>query len=218
MDQPTPSPTTTVLFADLEPRDRYKLLVATVIPRPIALVTTVDRDGVVNAAPYSFFNAFSEDPPLVVLGLQHKADRTAKDTTRNVAETGFFAVNFVDEALGEAMNICAIDFPPEESEIDAAGLTLIPGRETPVPIIAEAPFALECKRTVSLAFGPDREILIGEALRFHARPGLLDLDTMRIDPEGYHPIGRLFANGYARQRDRFDLMRESYEEWQAKKG
>ena len=216
MDQPTPASRTSILFADLAPRERYKLLVATVIPRPIALVTTIDRNGVVNAAPYSFFNAFSEDPPLVVLGLQHKADRTAKDTTRNIAETGFFAVNLVDEALGEAMNLCAVDFPPEESEIDAAGLNLVPGQETPVPVIAEAPFALECRRTVSLAFGPDRELLIGEALRFHARPGLLDTKTMRIDAEGYNPIGRLFANSYSRQRDRFDLVRETYGEWKAK--
>jgi flavin reductase (DIM6/NTAB) family NADH-FMN oxidoreductase RutF len=218
MDQPTIPPATTIRFSDLDPRERYKLLVATVIPRPIALVTTVDRNGVVNAAPYSFFNAFSEDPALVVLGLQHKEDRTAKDTTRNVAETGFFAVNFVDEALGEAMNLCAVDFPPEESEIDAAGLNLRPGLETPVPVIAEAPFAFECRRTVSLAFGPDRELLIGEVLRLHAREGLLDTATMRIDAAGYNPIGRLFGNAYARQRDRFELKREAYGEWKERAG
>lgn len=204
---------TSFRFADLKPRERYKLLVATVVPRPIALVTSIDANGVVNAAPFSFFNVFSEDPALVVLGLQHKAERVAKDTTRNIAETGVFAVNLVDEALAEAMNVCAVDFPPEESEIDAAGLTLVPGLETPVPVIAEAPFALECRRTVSLAFGPDRELLVGEALRLHARAGLLDEARMRVDAGAYNPVGRLFGNGYSRQRDRFELKRETYEEW-----
>ncbi len=110
-------------FSAIGPRDRYKLLCATVIPRPIALVTTVDAEGVVNAAPFSFFNVFSEEPPLVVLGLQHKPNRDRKDTTRNIAETGAFVVNHVDEALAEAMNICAVDFPPELSEIEAAAMS-----------------------------------------------------------------------------------------------
>ena len=155
----------TVSFAEIGASERYKLLCATIVPRPIALVSTVDASGVVNAAPFSFFNVFAEEPPLVVLGLQHKPDRNRKDTTRNIAETGVFAVNLVDEALAEAMNVCAVDFPPERSEIDAAGLSLSPGIDIPVPHIVEAPFALECRRTASLAVGPDREIVIGEGLR-----------------------------------------------------
>src|SRR3712207_4258281 len=133
----------TVAFPDLEPRERYKLLCATIIPRPIALVTSVDANGVANAAPFSFFNVFSEEPPLIVLGLQHKPQAAPKDTTRNIGETGVFVVNLVDEALAEGMNMCAVDFPPEVSEIDAAGLTLLPGVGVAVPRIAEAPFALE---------------------------------------------------------------------------
>ena len=205
--------TDTVSFAALAPRDRYKLLCATVVPRPIALVTTIGPDGTVNAAPFSFFNVFSEEPALVVLGLQHKPDHAAKDTTRNIAASGVFVVNLVDEALADAMNICAIDFPPDHSEIDAAGLTLKDGIDVPVPRIAEAPFALECRREVSLAFGPQREVLIGEVLRLHARPGLLDADRMRIDAGAYHPVGRLFGDGYARQRDRFELTRQSFSEF-----
>ena len=91
----------TVAFPSLAPRERYKLLCATVVPRPIALVTTVDAQGVVNAAPFSFFNVFSDDPPLVVLGLQHRPGNQRKDTTRNIAENGAFVVNLVDEALAE---------------------------------------------------------------------------------------------------------------------
>jgi flavin reductase (DIM6/NTAB) family NADH-FMN oxidoreductase RutF len=208
----------TVSFAEIGAPERYKLLCATIVPRPIALVTTIDASGVVNAAPFSFFNVFGEDPPLVVLGLQHKPDRNRKDTTRNIAETGVFVVNLVDEALAEAMNVCSVDFPPEMSEVEAAGLSLRPGQDVPVPYIAEAPFALECRRTASLAFGPDREILIGEVLRLHAREGLLDEARLRVSTELYKPVGRLFGSSYSRQGDRFDLVEQSYAEWLADKG
>jgi flavin reductase (DIM6/NTAB) family NADH-FMN oxidoreductase RutF len=209
----------TIAFADIEPRERYKLLCATIVPRPIALVTSVGSDGVVNAAPFSFFNVFSEDPPLIVLGLQHKPEEARKDTTRNIAETGVFVVNLVDEALAEGMNVCAIDFLPDVSEIEGAGLALLPGVDVPVPRIAQAPFALECRRTVALAFGPERELLVGEVLRLHAREDLIDPTRLRVDMDAYHPVGRLFGDdGYARQRDRFDLKRETYEEWRARRG
>ena len=208
----------TLAFPDLTPRERYKLLCATVMPRPIALITTVDCNGVVNAAPFSFFNVFSEDPALVVVGLQHKPGNQAKDTTRNVAETGIFCVNLVDEALAEQMNICAIDFPPDESEIDAAALTLSDGIDVAVPHIAEAPFALECRRFTSMVFGHGRELLVGEVLRLHARDGLLDREQMRIVEDAYRPIGRLFGDGYARQNDRFELKRQTHQEWKARTG
>src|SRR3981189_3098661 len=106
---------------DLSPHDRYKLLCGVVVPRPIALVTTLDANGAVNAAPFSFFNVFSEDPPLVVLGLQHKADLSRKDTTRNIHRNGQFAVHMLDEALAAAMNDCAIDFPSGNTEGAARG-------------------------------------------------------------------------------------------------
>src|ERR1700739_910850 len=96
---------------DLDPHDRYKLLCGVVVPRPIALVTTLDANGKVNAAPFSFFNVFSEDPPLVVLGLQHKADLSPKDTTRNIHRSGQFVVHMVDEALAAAMNVARSTFP-----------------------------------------------------------------------------------------------------------
>ncbi|HKH28974.1 MAG TPA: flavin reductase family protein [Sphingomicrobium sp.] len=206
----------TVALPQLEPRERYKLLCATIVPRPIALVTSAGRDGVVNAAPFSFFNVFSEDPPLIVLGLQHKPGKAPKDTTRNIAETGAFVVNLVDEDLAKAMNVCAVDFPPGMSEIEAAGLEILRGVDVQVPRIAQAPFALECRREVALAFGAHRELLVGEVLRLHARDGLIDPERLRVDTDAYHPVGRLFGDGYARQRDRFELKREKYEEWASK--
>ncbi|MEM4780550.1 MAG: hypothetical protein QXG03_03165 [Halalkalicoccus sp.] len=104
--------------------------------------------------------------------------------------------------MAVAMNVCAVDFPPDTRETAHAGLTLAPSLEVAVPRIAEAPFALECRRTVSLAFGPHRELLIGEVVRLHAREGLIDPDRLRVT-DAYRPVGRLFGDGYARQRDRF---------------
>ena len=119
---------------DLAERDLYKLLVNTVLPRPIALVTTVDAQGRANAAPFSFFNVFSHAPPLVVLGIEGRSGGAPlKDTMRNIRETGSFVVNLVDRAMVEAMQICAIDFPGEVDEIAAAGLDTAPSAAITAP-------------------------------------------------------------------------------------
>jgi len=201
---------------DLSPLNRYKLLCGVVVPRPIALVTTLDANGAINAAPFSFFNVFSEDPPLVALGLQHKADRSPKDTTRNIDRDGEFVVNMVDEALAPAMNDCAVDFPSGDSEVAATGLAILPSVDVKVPRLAAAPFALECKRNVSLAFGPGRQLLVGEVLRVHARAGLVDEVNMHVDLAAYRPIGRLFGNLYTYQRDLFAMDRENHSQWTAR--
>src|ERR1700719_4263892 len=201
---------------DLSPHDRYKLLCGVVVPRPIALVTTLDENGKVNAAPFSFFNVFSEDPPLVVLGLQHKADSAPKDTTRNIHRSGQFVVHMVDEALASAMNDCAVDFPYGNSEVEATGLATLPSIDVAVPRLAAAPSALECRQQVALAFGPQRELLVGEVLRLHAREGLIDEARMHVDLDVYRPVGRLFGNLYATQRDVFALARESHAQWLAR--
>jgi flavin reductase (DIM6/NTAB) family NADH-FMN oxidoreductase RutF len=207
-----------ISFRELAPHDRYKLLCGVVVPRPIALVTTLDENGAVNAAPFSFFNVFSEDPPLVVLGLQHKPDHSPKDTTRNIHRSGEFVVHMVDEALSTAMNACAIDFPSGESEVEAAGLSTLASVDIKVPRLAAAPFALECRRHVVLAFSPDRELLVGEVLRLHACDGLINDANMYIDIETYRPIGRMFGNLYTTQRDTFALARESHAQWLARTG
>src|ERR1700761_9786817 len=200
---------------DLSRHDRYKLLCGVVIPRPIALVTTLDVNGAVNAAPFSFFNVFSGDPPLIVLGLQHKPDHAPKDTTRNIERDGEFVVHMVDEALAAAMNDCAVDFPSGESEVTALGLPTLPSVDVKVPRLAAAPFALECKRNVSLAFGPGRELMIGEVLRIHARAGLFDPAKMYVDLDAYKPIGRLFGNLYSYQREPFTMVRQTHAQWTA---
>ena len=201
----------------LAPAERYKLLGGLVVPRPIALVTTRSKDGRDNAAPFSFFNVLAEEPPIVVLGLGVNAAGSAKDTTNNIRDTGEFVVNLVDEAIAEAMNICAIDFPPEISEIEVAGFRLLPGESIAPARIAEAPVQLECRRLVTLQPGPERYIVLGEVLVIHVREGIVDPERLRIDRDAYAPIGRLFGGGYVRTRDRFEMPRISYRDWLARK-
>jgi flavin reductase (DIM6/NTAB) family NADH-FMN oxidoreductase RutF len=204
--------------SEIAPRERYKLMIGIVVPRPIALVTSVDADGRVNAAPFSFFNIFSDDPPQIALGLQHKAPGAPKDTTRNLAAAREFVVNMVDEDLGPLMNDCAINFPPDVSEIEALGIETRPSVKVAVPRIAAAPFALECRKVVSLAFTDSREMLIGEVVAVHARGGLVDPKTFYTDTDKYRPIGRLAGNAYSRQGEVYEMRRETYPEWQARTG
>lgn len=194
-------------------RDRYKLLIGLVIPRPIALVTTLGPTGIVNAAPFSFFNLFSESPPLVVLGLQSKPNGSLKDTSAHIRDQGSFVVNLVDEALGERMNICAIDFPPEISEIDAAKLNLLPSEKVAVPRIAEAPAALECRHFTTLEVSRERRLAIGEIVHIHVRPGIVDPERLRVDMKAYRPLARLYGNFYASLGEPFTHQRRTYEEW-----
>lgn len=159
-------------FAKLTGPERYKLLSSTVVPRPIALVSTRGANGVDNAAPYSFFNVFAENPPTVVLGLQLRQDGAVKDTTRNIRETGEFVVNLVDRPIAEAMNVCAIDFEEETSEFDLTGLTRLPSRTIKPMRIGEAPVSFECRKVVTLSVGHDRDLVVGEVLHMHARDGV----------------------------------------------
>jgi flavin reductase (DIM6/NTAB) family NADH-FMN oxidoreductase RutF len=205
-------------FSTLPVAHRYKLLAALVVPRPIALVTTVAQDGIVNAAPFSFFNVFSEDPALVVLGIQSKPDGTPKDTLAHIRKTGAFVVNLVDEAIAERMNTCSIDFPSDVSEIEAAGFSILPGVAVPVPRIAEAPVALECRHYVTLEISQRRHLCIGSVAYLHARPGIVDPERLHVNLDAYKPVARLFGNLYARLGEKFALKRQSFAEWQADNG
>lgn len=197
----------------LPPAQQYKLLSATVVPRPIALVTTISEDGRQNAAPFSFFNTMGENPPVLVLGLQEKPDGSLKDTTVNIQANGQFVVHTVDEDIAEAMNVCGVAFPSGESEAEAAGLTLVPSDLVRPARIVEAPVAFECEKIAIVQISPGRHIVIGKVLTMHVRDGLIDPHTLRIDPEKYRPIGRLSGLLYARTRDQFELPRPSYQEW-----
>ena len=112
---------------ELSPRERYRLLVGLVVPRPIAFITTRGESGAANAAPFSFFNVLGHDPAIVVVSIEARPDGALKDTIRNIERSGEFVVNLVDEALAPAMHQASADYPPGVSEPAATGLTLAPG-------------------------------------------------------------------------------------------
>lgn len=204
-------------FADLTPRERYKLLIGTVIPRPVAFVTTLDRDGRANAGPFSFFNVLTHDPPIVAIGVENYADGRFKDTSRNIRDTEEFTVHICDDALAEQMEICAIKFGPEVDELQEAGLTTVPGRMVRSPRILEAPAALECRRYMTLELGRAREIILGEVVGLFVREDAVDPASLHIDQMKMDAIGRLGGHTYTRTRDQFDLRTLGVEEWYRQK-
>jgi len=195
-------------FEALPAAQRYKLLVALVIPRPIAFVSTRSPAGVDNAAPFSFFNVMGEEPPIVVLSMDRRADGSRKDSARNILDTREFVANMVDEPLLERMHRCSVAFPPEVSEFAETGLTAVPASKVAAPRIAESPVSLECRLHTHLPFA-QRDLLVGEILWVHVRDGLVDPASLRVVPE-YAPVGRLYANMYAFTHERVALDPNAY--------
>ncbi|QOZ35583.1 flavin reductase family protein [Bradyrhizobium sp. CCBAU 53421] len=188
--------------SDLTQRERYKVLTSFVLPRPIAWVTSLGPDGVVNAAPFSFFNVFCEDPPLCMFAVNRRPDGREKDTMVNIQRLGEFVVNLTDEPLARAMHESSGDFPPEIGEPDHLGLKLAPSSKIAVPRLADAPFAMECRTWKLIDVNGDRQLIMGEGIHFHIRNELWDHNAMRVHMERYHPIGRMFADRYCRTDDR----------------
>ncbi len=207
------SPTTTFDFAELSPQARYKLLIGAVVPRPIAWVTTIDANGLVNAAPFSFFNCLSADPAIVALGVEFRPTGAQKDTGRNIRDTLAFTVNLVSNPLVEAMNVTAVAFPAGTDELAEARLTARPGVKVPCPWIGEAPVAFECRHHTTLGIGRSREIILGEVVYAHIRRDIVDPATHYIDAAGLDAIGRMGGQGYVTTRDYFDLPTMSVETW-----
>ena len=202
-------------FADLSAKDRYKLLVSTIVPRPIAWVVTQGRDGRRNAAAFSFFNAFGNEPPVVVIGVGGRESGNRKDTAANIHATGQFVVNLVSEAAAEAMNVTAIEFGPEVDEIAEAGLTTLPSVRVAPPRLAESPVAMECERLVILDLDPSWSLIVGRVLAMHVRDdAVMDPAKCYIDTAKLDLIGRMHGRGlYARTRDLFDMPRIPVEDW-----
>ena len=202
-------------FSDLTPREAYKVMIGTIVPRPIAWVTTISPEGVVNAAPYSFFNCLSADPPILALGVENKPDRSFKDTAYNIRMTECFTVNIVDRANVGPMSVTAANFGPEVDELDMAGLTAVPGVQVACPRIREAPVAFECQRYLGIEVSSAREIILGKIVMAHVREDIIDLDTYYSDHEKLDALGRMGGNGYAGTLDYFDLATPSAEQVQA---
>lgn len=200
-------------FTAMPPRDRYKLLIGAVVPRPIALVTTISKEGIANAAPYSFFNCLSPDPAILALGVEFRPSGAHKDTGRNIRDTLCFTVNIVSDAIAEAMSACAVAFPPGVDELVEAGLTAMPGTRIAAPRIAEAPIAFECRHHTTLMMGHSREIILGEVLEAHVRADLVDPARLHIDPARLDAVGRMGGHGYCSTRDYFDMPTVPLEQW-----
>ena len=201
------------VMSDLPPQQRYKILVSTVTPRPIAWVTTRGVNGVVNAAPYSFFNAMGNDPPLVVLGLLKNPAGVDKDTATNIFETGEFVINLVSEADAETMNLSCVDAPRDVSEIDYAGIATRPATRVAPPIIASAPVSFECIKREMVEIGPRQVIAIGEVLVTHVQDAFVtDVDRLHFDTAGMNLIGRVHGAGtYVRNSDTFTMNRPAFD-------
>lgn len=185
----------------------YPILASLVTPRPIAWVTTLGPDGVVNAAPFSFFNVLGAEPPIVGFCPGDRDDGTPKDTARNIRLTHEFVVNLVDESVAEAMNKTAASLPYGASEIEHAGLTTRASSVVRPPRIAEAPVSLECTEWGTLQIGENR-LVIGVVKRVHLRDEFFDPATQRVRGDRIALIGRMAApHWYCRTRDRFEMIR-----------
>src|SRR5216684_7388836 len=187
---------------DVTPHERYKLLISFVLPRPIAWLTTVGPTGVVNAAPFSFFNVFAEDPPLIMVAINKRPDGRLKDSWANIERTGEFVVNLPDEPLARAMHDSSGDFPPDMGEPSYLGLKLAPSTKVAVPRLADAPWAMERKTWKTIDMDGGRQLIMGEGINFYIRDELWDTTSMRVHMERYHPVGRMFADRYCRTDDR----------------
>jgi len=182
-------------FETLPPPDRYRLLCSFVAPRPIALVTTIAGDGTPNAAPMSFFNVFSQDPPIVILGIQARPDGTEKETMRNIRRSGEFTVNLCDMAIAQQMVDCGIGFADEVDEVALTGLSHAPSLKIGPARVAEAPAAMECRIERIIDY-PRRAIVLGEVVQMHVRDACLDEAGHYVRPDIYQPVARLHADNY----------------------
>jgi len=207
---------------DLEKSPRshaYKLLVGLVAPRPIALVTSMDEEGKLNAAPFSAYNYLCTDPPIVGIGVTNRSNEIyqPKDTARNIRRTGEFVVNIVTEDIADKMNICATEFPAEMNELELAGFTTMPSEKVKVPRIAEAHAAMECVEFTTMEIGRSR-IILGRVVAIYVEDRFIDPAGPYVKADELHAIGRMNGLGnYVKTRDAFiEIPRISYADW--KKG
>jgi flavin reductase (DIM6/NTAB) family NADH-FMN oxidoreductase RutF len=193
--------------AALDAQTQYKLLIGSITPRPIALVSTLGSRGP-NAAPFSFFNGIGSDPAMIMFSVGDKSGGGAKDTIANILEIPEFVVHIVSDAIKEKMNVCAIDYPRGVDEMAEAGLTALASKKVRPPRIAEAPVAFECRLLQMLELGRvPYHMVIGEVVYYHYHEGIVD-ERFHVDVGRINPIGRLAGRGgYTRITDRFEMAR-----------
>ncbi|MBO0962434.1 flavin reductase family protein [Neobacillus sp. MM2021_6] len=194
--------------ASLSERENYKFLIGSIIPRPIAFVTTVSKERVLNGAPFSYFTIVSSNPPMISLSIQRSAGRQ-KDTARNIIESKEFVVHIVDEQNVEKINKTAASLPPQQNEIELANLTPVDSVRIAVPGVKEAKISMECTLEHSLELGgldaPGCDFIIGKVVQFHIEDDIYD--NGRIDPGGLAAVSRLAGNNYAKIGEIFEIER-----------
>jgi flavin reductase (DIM6/NTAB) family NADH-FMN oxidoreductase RutF len=192
----------------LSERENYKFLIGSIIPRPIAFVTTASKDGVLNGAPFSYFNIVSSNPPMISLSIQRSGGKQ-KDTARNILESGEFVVHIVDEQNVGKINQTAASLAPDESEVELAQLTPVKSVKVSVPGVKEAKVRMECVLEHALELGggdvPGCDFIIGKVVQFHIEDSIYDHG--RINPEGLAAVSRLAGNNYAKVGEIFEIER-----------
>jgi flavin reductase (DIM6/NTAB) family NADH-FMN oxidoreductase RutF len=202
-------------FDRMTPERRFEFMTSTIVPRPIAIVTTCGADGSINGAPYSFFGLLSHDPPVIAIGVLPHPEGRMKDTGVNVLATHEFVVNLVSEEMAEAMNLTCIDAPPGIDELRLADLPTAPSDKVRPPRIAVSPVALECRVQSTIALGPNQLVALGQIVQAHVRDEhVLDRDSGLIDTPALKLIGGMHgAKWYTRTWDRFEMERPTWAEW-----
>lgn len=190
--------------ARIEPVERYKLMSGLVVPRPIGWIGTRRPDGTNNLAPFSFFNAVSSNPPVVLFSGGRHADRP-KDTVALAETTGEFTVNVVSEEVAEAMAITSGAYGVDDDEFAIAGLTAMPALKVDAPLVAESPANLECRVRQLIELGERTRLVVGDVLVIHVEEDVLD--GTRIDNDALRAVGRMAGSTYIDTRARFELPR-----------
>ncbi|MDQ0417500.1 flavin reductase (DIM6/NTAB) family NADH-FMN oxidoreductase RutF [Croceifilum oryzae] len=200
----------------LTQKDNYKLMIGSVLPRPIAFVTSINQEGIVNAAPFSFYTAVSTNPPMIGFTVNRKPGNIQKDTASNIRLNGEFVVHVVDETNVTMVNETATEFPSDVSEVEAAGFTLEPSEVVKVPRIRESKVQLECKLHQIIPMGgtadaPNSDFIVGEIVQFHVQDDLLT--DGKINTDQLQPVGRLAGLYYGNIGETYAMPRKSYEAW-----
>ncbi|HKJ33230.1 MAG TPA: flavin reductase family protein [Balneolales bacterium] len=193
-------------LSSVEPTNRYKLLSSIIIPRPIAWITTINKEGHVNAAPYSYFNIMGTDPPVVAVGPQYRYDfrEGLKDTPRNIRENGTFVINIVNEALAQKMDQTSGHYPCSVNELEEVDLDTAESVEIEAPRILQSPVSIECREHTTLFIGNTR-VILGIALHLHINDDLIDQEHFYVDMEALKAVGRMGGGRYITTRDMFDF-------------
>ncbi len=203
----------------VDPPIAYKLLAATVMPRPIAWVVSMDTSGRVNAAPYSFFNVMGSAPPTVAIGMLADPERGFKDSAQNILDTQEFVINLVPERLALAMNVTAVDAPRGVDELALAGLATTPSVHVAPPRITDSPVAFECRLHTKVQTGPHQLVVIGQVIAVHIDDRfILDAQRAHIDTPALDLVARSYGSDYVRSHDTFQLTRPVWADWSKSNG